>query len=276
MLACHAGYIRFNMHRRKHAFLVVLGCLVCCAIVKVAHVISTRPTGLVVHLRYDANLGNGFFVALHNPDVDRVVSKGILERGAYESVDEMHCVCKHIGTCKPGATFVEVGSALGMVSVYAAKRGMHVHAFDPLQPNIELLQRSLRLNRLSARTYCALVGAVPNRSGTWVESEPHNMAATIRGGGDYGELVSTVTLDGILNATLVDLMLLTCQGCELEALIGAGRMLASGRIRHLIWRRHYLLPVHDQIAEVITRLLIARGYRLYDIEVCSFSYVLVC
>ena len=77
-----------------------------------------------------------FFVSLHDPEVDTVISKGIKEgsygpKGRYPSVDEIHAICEHgedaeggyRANCGRGGVFVEVGSAIGMVSLYAAARG---------------------------------------------------------------------------------------------------------------------------------------------------------
>ena len=72
----------------------------------------------------------------------------------YPSIDEMHAICEHgmdpdsgyQANCGPGGVFVEVGSTIGMVALYAASRGMKVYAFDPLRPNIDRIRESLCLN----------------------------------------------------------------------------------------------------------------------------------
>jgi len=162
----------------------------------------------------------GYQLSLHDTTQDLVVSKLLLEsNGTYGTVSEVHAVCEggqdggYGIDCEKGKTFVEVGSALGHVSMYMATRGMSVVAIDPLEANIERVRESMCLNgvatcllgspQLSAgahdRDRCsqssewlsyspkhvlaivALVSNEANESLTLVESEPHNLAATIKG-----------------------------------------------------------------------------------------------
>ena len=200
-----------------------------------------------------------FFVSLHDPSIDTVVSKGIQEglygsTHRYPSIDEMHAICEHgmdpdsgyQANCGPGGVFVEVGSAIGMVALYAASRGMKVYAFDPLRPNIDRIRESLCLNGEkeclgthpletsecmgppSARPKSwgsfapsnfilneNLVGSKPEAQRT-VESEPGNLAATMRGGGSFRTNVTTVTIDESVPDAVIDVLLLTCQGHEFD------------------------------------------------------------
>jgi hypothetical protein len=250
----------------------------------------------VVRMRYDSLVDSArvytFYVCLHDPSMDQIISRGIKEglfgpKDKYASVDELHSVCEYsVANCAPGRVFVEVGSAIGMVSLYAANRGMRVYAFDPILTNIQLLRQSTQLNgeqlcvekRMMVRCVSDANDAVPNCSGDadaedtipyskgqgnadaenqdampkngaedctaedwgpyspvnfrlfwnlvggedddigqWVESEPENMAATMRGGGSYRAQVKMVTLDQAVGAdTVIELMLLTCQGFEYD------------------------------------------------------------
>jgi hypothetical protein len=160
-------------------------------------------------------------LSLHDTEQDLVVSKLLLEsNGTYGTVSEVHAVCEggqdggYGIDCEKGKTFVEVGSALGHVSMYMATRGMSVVAIDPLEANIERVRESMCLNGVAAcllgspqlstgahddRDKCsqssewlsfspkhvlaivALVSNEANESLTLVESEPHNLAATIKG-----------------------------------------------------------------------------------------------
>ena len=207
----------------------------------------------------DGKRNYSFAVAVHDPAIDQVISKGILEglfgpKGTYPSVDQVHMICEHLGgeaaiECGPGRVFVEVGSAIGMVSLYAASRGMKVYAFDPLFPNMERISASLCSN---GQRYCAaagqrsisniatdrcqhpsaetwgpfspttfslfwrLVGKESDYEGRFIESEPGNLAATARGGGTVRAKVQTTTIDESVHDPKIELMLLTCQGSEYE------------------------------------------------------------
>ena len=226
----------------------------------------------VVTTRYDPY---EFAVSVHNEGDDQVVSKFIRQNARYPSVDEMEKVCR-IVNCYKGTVFVEVGSALGVVGLYAASRGMRVYAFDPLSPNIRKLRQSLCINM---RRYCknraqcafslfsvshSLVGA-SIQPARLVESEPGNLAATMRGGGSFRDNVTTTTIDLSVPEN-IELMLLTCQGFEYEALMGAREHIAAGRVRNIIWRRHYMGPEYDVKARMIVEFLLKKGYELFNIE----------
>lgn len=139
---------------------------------------------------------------------------------------QVHAVCQggsvngYSISCERGRTFVEVGCALGHVSMYMASRGMRVVAVDPLEINIDRVKESLCLNGVAAcyanfsksssksqsklssdgddgncwsntewgpfgsASFHPVVGLVAdavNKNLTLVESEPHNLAATIKG-----------------------------------------------------------------------------------------------
>jgi FkbM family methyltransferase len=225
-----------------------------------------------------------FWISLHSPFDDQFVSKGIKEKLKYGSVDEMHSVCELSSVqCNSDHLFVEVGSAVGMVSLYAASRGMSVIAFDPLAPNIRRIRESLCVNcARSPSNVCRnfsperfavhlnLVGAQSDPVGRIVQSEPGNLAATMRGGGSVRTAnVTTVTIDQSVSDREIEVLLLTCQGFEYEALLGASHLLASRKIRNIIWRRHYTLQEHNANALKILQFLWSNGFKIfYNLEGC--------
>lgn len=226
-----------------------------------------------VQMRYTAldNRTYEFAISLHESNSDQVISKGIKEglfgrKGTYPSVDELHSVCEYVPVLKCGkrVVLVEVGSAVGMVSLYAASRGMKVYAFDPLLPNVEKLRTSKCINNMgNLAVIWGLVGSKSDPLGSWVESEPGNLAATMRGGGSVKARVPVVTVDEAVVDYAIEVLLLTCQGCELDALKGASRHLENHAIKSVIWRHH------DQAMEnsfKIAQLLQKYGYRFYSLD----------
>jgi len=243
-----------------------------------------------------------FFMSLHDPVSDHVISKGILDSGRYASVDELINICSHSGgtyrvNCGDDRLFVEVGSAVGMVSLYAVSRGMRVHAFDPVLPNIDRLTESRCLNGEAHCHGCAdpsqwgpfapgrfaiqwsLVDSArgPSRA---VSSRPQNLAATAGGGGTYNAIVNVTSIGAEIGSE-IEILLLTCQGFEYNALLGAIDLLKTRKIKSIIWRRHpsagRLSPVNvlgsrrtlseqDANTAKITELLLGYGYSFYNIE----------
>lgn len=54
-----------------------------------------------------------------------------------------------------GAHFVDIGANVGMYTVYAGVRGLHVTAFEPESENYAILCRNIRENKIDAIAYCA-------------------------------------------------------------------------------------------------------------------------
>lgn len=59
-----------------------------------------------------------------------------------------------IDSMSPGETFVDVGANIGIYTIYAAKRGLKVFAFEPEGQNYALLTRSIIVNEMDVNAYC--------------------------------------------------------------------------------------------------------------------------
>src|SRR5215472_15515658 len=53
----------------------------------------------------------------------------------------------------PGDTVLDVGANIGVFTLFAAKHGAQVYAFEPVPPTFEVLQHNLRLHRLDSVTH---------------------------------------------------------------------------------------------------------------------------
>jgi len=254
--------------------------------------IPPRENAVIMEMKYYSGKRDlSFLLSLHPSEEDGVISKGIREGlfgplHRYPSVDEMHAVCElFTDTCVEGKVFVEVGSAIGAVSVYMASRGMKVYAYDPILPNVQRLSESRCLNHArpcngsqecthfspsNFRVFWNAVGSAAGGS-VHVESEPNNLAATARGGGSFRAEVGVVTIDETViimadDDNGIEMMLLTCQGNEYDALLGASGFLNSGRLRNIVWRRHATRPEHDETALKIMGLLGDHGFTFFWLE----------
>jgi FkbM family methyltransferase len=56
-----------------------------------------------------------------------------------------------IDSLEPGSIFWDIGANVGLYSVYAAKKGCRVYAFEPSVFNLEVLARNINLNNLAAQ-----------------------------------------------------------------------------------------------------------------------------
>jgi hypothetical protein len=127
----------------------------------------------------DQLLDINFFVSLHDPNEDTVISRGILHglfgpKEKYPSVTELHSICEFASDntqaqssyrmeCGNGRLLVEVGAAVGMVGMYAAKRGMRVLAYDAVTTNIQRIEEGRCLNGVRFCTDAHLCGQPASR-----------------------------------------------------------------------------------------------------------------
>lgn len=234
----------------------------------------------VVEMEYQPN---SYLISLHAPELDQVVSKGIMQglfspKNTYPTVDMLRNLCSlHPGmACQPGRVFVDVGSAVGMVGLYAASLGMVVYAIDPLRPNIDRLLESVCLNAERAtgehfwddfRAIHAFVGSSAHGTRE-VQSDAGSLASTMRGGGGgtRHSAVPVVTIDSTVTHLDIEILWLTCQGFEYEALVGASVFFSTRRVHHVVWRRHSLvLPENDVTAGRIVEFLETKGFKFYNV-----------
>ncbi len=166
-----------------------------------------------------------------DPTFDRGLEAALYYRGTYEPgtlwVMEN---CLRAGDC-----FFDVGSNIGLMAVFAARRvgpGGRVHAFEPDGDTMELLQENLRINALSNVTPIPVaLGSAPatltlhrahgNRGrSTLVESETAGP----------GLSVPVRTLDDLLTREIQDrprMIKIDVEGWELPVLQGAQGLLTS-------------------------------------------------
>ena len=167
---------------------------------------------------------------------DHVIGLNVI-RGRYER-DEIAFVRSVL---RPGDTAVDVGAHIGFFTMQmAATVGPtgHVHAFEPLESNVALLERSIAENRFADRIVFtpAAVGA---RSGTATLTFP---VETLNTGGAYllredstalaGHLqrqVPVVALDDTDVHRPVRFVKLDVEGAEPLVLRGAARLLREDR-----------------------------------------------
>ena len=89
-------------------------------------------------------------VKFHTPnDITLGRAKTLLtkEPGTIRWIDRM----------SPGEVLYDVGANVGVYTVYAASRGIKVHAFEPEAENYAMLCKNIALNNLDADAYCVAV-----------------------------------------------------------------------------------------------------------------------
>ena len=257
-----------------------------------------------------------YLLSLHNPKIDSVVSKGILNwlfatPGTYPSTTEVHTLCtapidgQPLINCESGKIAIEIGSAVGMVSAYLARRGMRVFAVDPVLPNIERLEETRCMNgmrqcleqnedidchnhsnwgQFTPDNFGILHAAGGDKTNlqTKISSLAKNMAATnLKLGGSLGSkgemwsgLVSTVTVDDIISKinAHIDVLHISAQESEWSVLQGTSHLISTGMVQNIIFMLYQNdASAQQQIAQSlkIKSFLQGFGYQFYDLDGCG-------
>ena len=150
--------------------------------------IYPKDSYIDVESKNDPAVGNAwrFLLSLNDPQLDQVVSRGILNwlfsiPGTYASATEVHTLCtavpsgaqRPLMSCTPGKVVVEIGAAIGMVSTYLAQRGMRVYSLDPVLPNVERLAETACINGVRHCLHTAkLAGGAKGRHAGTEASRP--------------------------------------------------------------------------------------------------------
>jgi FkbM family methyltransferase len=152
--------------------------------------------------------------------------------GAYET--ELVSLLKR--TLKPGMTFLDLGANIGYFSVIAAalvKESGQVHAFEPMPQNLVRLRQNLApLPWAEAQPYAVgnVTGEVPihysDKEAGWASIHDQHG----RGNLPCNSTAYVLRLDDWLqrnSLNRVDFIKLDIEGSELDALLGARRMLSQ-------------------------------------------------
>ena len=205
---------------------------------------------------------------------DHVIGLNIL-RGRYEE-DEIRFVRR---TLRPGDSAVDVGGHIGFFTMHmAAAVGPEgrVYAFEPLDSNANLLERSIAENGFGDRIRFqrAAVGAAPGTATLTFPLETLNSggAYLLRDGsaplaGNQKKDVPVVALDSLELRRPVRFIKMDVEGAEPQVLRGAARILAEDKPVIL----SELHPAQLERASGITpqqflSQIVALGYRAHRIE----------
>jgi len=168
---------------------------------------------------------------------------------------------------EPGDLFLDVGAHWGIMALHAATRApgqIKVLAFEAAPRNLVQLRNWIDANRLgdSIEVIGAAVADAPGRGELRPESTMgHSLVRAADG------RVSVVTIDDELarRPALAErrvVVKIDVEGGEPEAAAGMAKLLASGRVRAVIWERGTSYDVPDQLARAndLRRQFAALGF----------------
>jgi FkbM family methyltransferase len=172
-----------------------------------------------------------------------------------------------INAMQPGDVLYDVGANMGQYSLYAAKRGIRVHAFEPESQNFALLCRNIALNKLGDLITPWPV-ALTDKEGL----DTFHVTSLVAGGScnSFGEAVDYhlkektfafqqgcygITLDLFtLNHTAPAHIKIDVDGLEHKVLTGAMQTLAHCPVRSVLVETNTALPEHRGIDSAMQHL----------------------
>jgi len=167
--------------------------------------------------------------------------------------------------CEEGMVALDIGGNIGITAVTIAKevgkRGK-VYTFEPVLENFEVLERNLTINGL--KNVKALQLAVSDRVG---RTDFYGSSIVPREDAQKTS-VRTTNLDTFSNKEnleRVDLINMDCDGSELSALKGAGRILRRNDVKVFCEVHHDFLENLGQSVQDIVEYLKALGFQVYGV-----------
>jgi FkbM family methyltransferase len=147
----------------------------------------------------------------------------------------------YIDLLGPGKTLIDVGASIGFFTVYAAKKGAKVHAFEPSIELFDLLKRNCEMNGVSENVTLYNVPLYDKEIELWLETKLNQYPSLPDGRIDYENTGNSSvcclipkevgtkpcasykfvckTLDSF--ALPVDVLKIDTQGCDVRVLLGA-------------------------------------------------------
>lgn len=178
-----------------------------------------------------------------------------------------------IDTFQPGDVFFDIGANVGSYSVYAAKRGVDVVAFEPESQNYALLNRNIYLNALAERAMCLNI-ALSDRAGLdYLYLSDFSAGEALHNYGErldwrhesfepsYRQGVIAYSLDSFLSAfpeRFPAHIKIDVDGAELKIVCGAEKTLRDKRLKSLLVEVNEGLPADLELVELVK----AAGFRI--------------
>ncbi len=171
-------------------------------------------------------------------------------------------VRRDYGTVSAGATVVDVGASLGSFSLFAARQGARVLAFEPAPESFALLTKNIKLNRLKNRINSFRLGVAGRPGKRPLFLTPFSPLSSFFGRGTKA-MVDCTTLEEVFRAhrlKSLDLLKLDCEGAEYEILYQTPPEILK-KIKEIRLEYH-VLPGRRTNPEGLTEFLVRRGFAL--------------
>jgi len=174
---------------------------------------------------------------------------------------ELHIQLAVVDALAGGDVFYDVGANNGYLSLLGAQRvgpNGFVYAFEPLPPNISLLQELMSENGID--NYKLVPHAISNVSGAvdFYFGDSNATPSLISGNRDQRLSILTTTLDQFAaEYRWPNVIKMDIEGAEVMALEGASKLLASDRAPS------WIIEIHSrEIEHSVNDLLVSNGFHI--------------
>ncbi|MDR3534163.1 MAG: FkbM family methyltransferase [Rhodopila sp.] len=185
-----------------------------------------------------------------HPDPDHMAMVIRLNRTFYELDVLMKCRELYL----PGTAIIDVGANIGNHAVFfGAILDAPVYAFEPYQPNHELLELNIAANRLEGRVFptCCAIGDADGMASLH-PGPPDNLGIT-RVSFGAGE-VPVRSLDSLAITGPIGLLKVDVESAEAAVLRGAAKLIKA-------WLPDIVVEAgHSEAFNAVTRVLMGFGY----------------
>lgn len=204
------------------------------------------------------------------PQHDNGVEKSIFRTGTYEG----GTLAVMAGVLKTGSRFLDVGTNVGLMSLYAAKLvgpTGRVDSFEPLPEIRRLLSSSIEINSFNnIVVHPIALGSEPARLKLYRHLEVNRGSSSLAWTGDEHETIEIEvdTLDHVMAeqpGQPTEMIKIDVEGWELEVLRGAAESLTQSYQPVLCVEFSLLRPLHGGTYDDIMTLLEGYGYEAYQL-----------
>lgn len=177
-----------------------------------------------------------------------------------------------INTFKKGDILFDIGANVGLYSLYTAKKGIDVVAFEPESQNYALLNKNIYLNRCQDKIICLNIALSDEDSINCLYMSSFQWGGAINSFGkaldEQGEKFNPVFKQGVISYTLDSFLSryhifpnhikIDVDGIEPKILKGSEKTLKDVRLKSLLIELNEELPEHTELIEKLR----ANGLRL--------------
>jgi len=182
-------------------------------------------------------------------------------------------------TGKSGGIVIDAGANLGQFSMFAAKLGLHVYSFEPVNELVELIQRSAALNNVEDRVSVFHYALADRHEQVTIVGPDHNQGAgkvkdakQVSNNTADLRLINTAKLDDLIHYRQVhhpdlDFFKLDVEGYEAYVLRGAEKLLRTYAIKFVALEISRALRLSGCDTVLMLRSLLSLGYRVVDQDI---------